>query len=293
MRRLKRAPRRRGFVGRFCRIGVFIVTVAALSAGVHAALRLGRPLSWGQGTHAARPEAVAGTIAAHVEDHLLALSAQLGFAVSDIAVEGRRTTAPATILKALDARRGMPILAVDPRRAAARLAGLPWVRSATVERRLPGTILVRLVERRPLALWQHDNRIELIDRHGGVIPVGDLGRFAQLPLVVGPDADAHASVLLQMLAQEPALATHVNAAIRIGDRRWNLRLDDGIEVLLPADDPAAAWAELARLERKSAILKRDVKVIDMRLPDRLVLRVAAPPPSGDTKKKERPPARNT
>ena len=293
MRRLKQAPRRRGVIGRFCRIGLFIVTVALLSAGVHAALRLGRPLSWGQEAHAARPEAVAGAISTAAEDRLLALSARLGFAVSDIAVEGRRTTDPATILKALDARRGTPILAVDPRRAAARLAGLPWVRSATVERRLPGTILVRLVERRPLAPWQHGNRIELIDRHGGVIPVGDLGRFAQLPLVVGPDAADHASALLQMLAEEPALAVHVNAAIRIGDRRWNLRLDDGIEVLLPADDPAAAWAKLARLERQSAILKRDVKTIDMRLPDRLVLRVAAPPPSGDTKKKERPPARNT
>ncbi|MGH7040249.1 MAG: cell division protein FtsQ/DivIB, partial [Stellaceae bacterium] len=135
--------------------------------------------------------------------------------------------------------------------------------------------------------------IELIERHGGVIPVGDLGRVAQLPLVVGPDAAVHASALLQMLGQEPALAVHVNAAIRIGDRRWNLRLDDGIEVLLPADDPAAAWTELARLEQKSAILKRDVTAIDMRLPDRLVLRVAAPPPSDNTKKKGRLSARNT
>ena len=280
MRRLKRTPRRRGIIGRFSRIGLFIVTTAALSAGIHAAIRLGRPPS-------------AGAIVQHVEDRLLAASARLGFAVSDIAVEGRHTTAPATILKALAARRGTPILAVDPGRAAARLAALPWVRSAVVERRLPGTIFVRLTERQPLALWQHDNRIELIDRHGAVIPVGDLGRFARLPLVVGTQAASHASALLKMLAKEPDLAVHVSAAIWIGDHRWNLRLDDGVEVMLPAGDPAAAWAELARLERKSAILKRDVRTIDMRLPDRLVLRVAAPPPSSATKKKGRSLARNT
>jgi cell division protein FtsQ len=279
MRRLKRSSRRRGSLARFCRIGLFLASTAALSAGIHAAVRLGRPPS-------------AGTIVRHVENRLLAASARLGFAVSDIAVEGRHTTAPATILKALDARRGTPILAVDPRRAAARLAALPWVRSAVVERRLPGTIFVRLTERRPLALWQHDNRMELIDRHGAVIPVGDLGRFARLPLVVGAQAASHARALLKMLAGEPALAAHVGAAIWVGDRRWNLRLDDGIEVMLPAGDPAAAWAELARLERKSAILKRDVKTIDMRLPDRLVLRIAAPPPSA-TKKKGRSLARNT
>lgn len=280
MRRVKRAPRRRGIIARSCRIGLFILTTAALSAGVHAAIRLGRLPS-------------AGTLATQAENRLLAASAHLGFAVGDIAVEGRHTTAPATILKALAARRGTPILAVDPKRAAARLAALPWVRSAVVERRLPGTILVRLVERRPLALWQHDNRLELIDRHGAVIPVGDLGRFARLPLVVGADAASHASALLRMLAKEPELAGHVSAAIWVGDSRWNLRLDDGIEVMLPAGDPSAAWAELARLERKSMILKRDVRTIDMRLPDRLVLRVAAPPPGRDAKKKGRPPARNT
>jgi cell division protein FtsQ len=251
-----------------------------LSAGTHAAIRLGRP-----------PPAEA--IARHVEDRLLAATARLGFAVSDIAVEGRHTTAAATILKALAAQRGTPILTVDPRRAAARLAALPWVQSAAVERRLPGTILVRLIERRPLALWQHGGVMQLIDDDGVVIPVGDLGRFAKLPLIVGEGAAGHADTLVQMLNKEPRLAAHVTAAVWVGGRRWNLRLDDGIEVLLPADDPAAAWAELARLERSNAILQRNIETIDMRLPDRLVLRVVAPPPSEDTKKRGRPLARNT
>jgi cell division protein FtsQ len=136
-----------------------------------------------------------------------------------------------------------------------------------------------------MALWQHGGKIELIDRTGTVIPVNRLDRFAKLPLVVGDDAAAHAADLLAMLATQPALAARVTAAIRVGGRRWNLRLDNTIDLLLPAEDPAAAWADLARLQRDSAILQRDVQAIDMRLPDRLVVRVAPEPP------KEAPPAK--
>ena len=225
---------------------------------------------------------------------LLDASAALGLRVADIRVEGRATTDRETILDALGARPGTPILAIDPDRAKQQLESLPWVRSAVIERRLPDILYVRLVEREPLALWQHGGRIELIDRTGAVIPVTRLDRFAKLPMVVGEDAASHAAELLAMLASEPDLAARVSAAVRVGGRRWNLRVDNAIDVLLPADDPAAAWADLARLERSSAILKRDVRVVDMRLPDRLVVRVAPEPAKeAPTAKKGRPPAKNT
>ncbi len=225
---------------------------------------------------------------------LLDATAALGLRVADIRVEGRRTTDRETIFDALGARLGTPILAIDPVRAQEKLERLPWVRSALIERRLPDTLYVRLVEREPLALWQHDDKIELIDRTGAVIPVARLDRFAKLPLVVGADAARHAAQLLKMLASEPDLAARVTAAVRVGGRRWNLRIDKSIDVLLPADDPAAAWADLARLQRSSAILQRDVQAIDLRLPDRLVVRVAPEPAKeAPTTKKGRPPAKNT
>jgi cell division protein FtsQ len=183
---------------------------------------------------------------------------------------------------------------MSPRRAKEKLETLPWVRSAVVERRLPDTLYVRLVERKPLALWQHGGKLELIDHEGAVIPVTRLDRFAKLPLVVGEGAASHAAELLDMLASEPDLASRVTAAVRVGDRRWNLRIDNAIEVLLPADAPASAWAQLARLERSSAILKRDVQTVDVRLPDRLVLRVNPEvPKEAPTSKKGRPSAKNT
>ncbi len=227
-------------------------------------------------------------------DRALTASAALGLVVGDIEVEGRETTDAATIMAALGAHRGTPILAVSPSRAKQQLESLPWVRSAAIERRLPGTIFVRLVERHPLAVWQHGGKQELIDREGAVIPVKDLSRFARLPSVVGDDAASHAARLIDMLAREPDLAARVNAAVRVDERRWNLRIDNAIDVLLPEENPSDAWARLAALERANSVLKHDIQTVDMRLPDRLVLRATAAPPSeAAPAKKARPPGRST
>lgn len=266
--------------------------------------RLRRGLMWGGvaivlaagagGALVVSREPLNESVMRNVAQRLVEASASLGLRVADIRVEGRATTDRATILAALGARPGTPILAVDPERAKQQLERLPWVRSALIERRLPDTIYVRLVEREPMALWQHGGKIDLIDRSGAVIPVTRLDRFSKLPMVVGEDAAAHAAQLLAMLASEPDLAARVTAAIDVGGRRWNLRLDNSIDVLLPAEDPAAAWADLARLQRNNTILQRDVQAIDMRLPDRLVVRVAPEPPKEPLPaKKGRPTAKNT
>jgi len=285
MRRLKGPVPRRARPGRLSallrRSGLWVGIPVLLAGGIYGAVQLNRS-SLGQ------------LALQYVADRMLDGTARLGLVVTDVKVEGRETTDSETILAALGARPGTPILAMSPKRAKDQLEALPWVRSAVVERRLPDTLYVRLVERRPLALWQHGGKLELIDHEGGVIPVTRLDRFAKLPMVVGEGAAAHAAELLDMLATEPDLASRVTAGIRVGDRRWNLRIDNAIDVLLPADAPAGAWAQLARLERSSAILKRDVQTVDVRLPDRLVLRVnPEAPKEAPASKKGRPSAKST
>jgi cell division protein FtsQ len=146
-----------------------------------------------------------------------------------------------------------------------------------------------------LAVWQHGGKQELIDRDGEVIPVKDLSHFARLPTVVGEGAAPHARALIDMLASERELAARVTAAIWVGDRRWTLRIDHVIDVYLPETDAAAAWAHLAELERSDALLRRDVKVVDMRLPDRLVIRAnaTAPKDPAPAKKPPHPAGKNT
>ena len=264
MRQIKavtaRRPRRAGSVRRHHPRALLIAVGGVILTGLYGAVQLcGFPRGQAMMKRAA--------------DTMMEASGLLGLTVSDIEVEGRETTDRETILAALAAGPGTPILAVSPARAKEELEALPWVHSAVVERRLPGTLYVRMIERKPLALWQHGGRIELIDRDGGVIPVTRLDQFAKLPMVVGDGAATHAAEFIDMLASEPDLAARTTAAIRVGDRRWDLRIDNAIEVLLPAEDTAGAWSRLASLERSNAILKREVQTIDMRLPDRLVLRV--------------------
>jgi cell division protein FtsQ len=272
----------RGGLGRgFFRFGLWIGALLLLSGGVYS----GAQLSGSQAAQSALQS---------VLDTMITATGRLGLTVSDITVEGRETTDRETILAALGAKPGTPILALSPKHAKQQLESLPWVRTAVIERRLPGTLYVRLVERKPLALWQHGGKIALIDRLGALIPVTRLDRFAKLPLVVGEGAASHAAELLDMLASEPDLAARVTAAIRVGDRRWNLRIDNAIDVLLPADNTAEAWAQLARLDRASALVQRDVQTIDIRLPDRLVLRVSPETPKETpVSKKARSPAKNT
>lgn len=221
----------------------------------------------------------------------------LGFAVGEVLVEGRSETRVDELMAALGVRRGEPILAFNPAVARASLLRLPWIRSATVERRMPETIFVRIEEREPLALWQHAGRMVVIDRSGAVIEGADPGRWPALKIVVGEGAPRHTADLLTILASEPALAQRITHAIRVGSRRWNLRLEPQpgavVEVQLPEENPAAAWLRLADAERAGGLFQRNVQTIDMRLPDRMILRVVrdappAPTPAGPTR-----PARPT
>jgi cell division protein FtsQ len=271
--------RRRSLIPRLRRVVPWLLIVLLAGAG-YAVLALSRS-----------PDARA--LLAEAGDRVLAATAVFGLVVDQINVEGRETTDAATILAALAADRGTPILAVSPSRAKQQLESLPWVRSAAIERRLPGTLIVRLAERRPLAVWQHQGKLELIDKQGEVIPVKDLGRFAKLPTVVGERAAVHAAALLELLGREPELAARVSAAVWVDNRRWNVRIDNAIDVLLPEEDLQGAWARLAALERQSSVLKRDVQTVDMRLPDRLVLRTIAPSPKEATPAKPHAPGKST
>ncbi len=215
---------------------------------------------------------------------LIAGTARLGLTVGDVVLEGRVNADLDRIRKLVGLRRGDPILGFDPDAVRDRLTALDWVLSAAVERRLPDTVRIRITERRPIALWQHKRRLRLIDTGGTVITDRGLDRFAGLLIVVGDDAPSHASSLVALLAQEPGLAKQVNAAVRVGKRRWNLEFRSGIRVRLPETDPHLAWRRLARLDASHRLLQRDIRIIDLRLPDRLIVRPAAKPKGGTARK---------
>ena len=211
-------------------------------------------------------------------DTVLDATAAMGFRVSDITVTGRGRTTPDDILLALGVGRGDAILGVDLEDVKARLEEIPSVQNASVERRLPNTLRVALVERRPVALWQHDGSFMMVDKDGHQFP-GDVNGYQNLPLVVGEGAPIASAELFALLAAEPTLAPRVRAAIRVSNRRWNLRLDDaqhGLEARLPEDDLKNALHQLAELEKNHSLTSRHVEMVDLRLSDRMVVKTGTP-----------------
>lgn len=244
--------------------------------------RLLRPIAWGLlavvvlavGAGLVRTVQPGSTVASWREK----VGAAAGLAVTDVVVEGREKTPEPMLRSALGVARGDKLLGFSLEAARARIEALAWVQSATVERRLPGTIVVTLRERLPYAVWQTKGKFVLIDRKGGVVaeqdPVKDPTAFATLPLVVGDGAPEAAAALLDLLATQPGLKARVVASVRVGERRWNLRLNNGADVLLPEGNEAVAMAKLMELQASQQLLDRPLQVVDMRLGDRLVVRPA-------------------
>ncbi len=208
-------------------------------------------------------------------DHVLAWSVQAGLAVRDVYVDGRVRTSQQALREQLGITVGQPVLAVDTNAVRRRLERLTWIDQASVVRLLPDSIYVRLIERQPLALWQREGRFSLVDRTGAVIEgVAPGAEDRDLRVLVGEGAPRRAADLFALLSTEPALSERVVAATWVGDRRWNLRLDNDIDVLLPEHDVLGAWRLLAAKARDEALLDRAISVIDLRfLPDRIRLRL--------------------
>lgn len=203
---------------------------------------------------------------------LIKTSTDIGFTVEDVLVTGREESGRDELLAALGIARGAPILAYDFQAAKARVESLPWVLHARIERLLPDTLVVHLIERRPIALWQNQGDFALIDEDGQVITRENLGRYADLIQVVGADAPNRVGGLLELLETQPDLKAQVRAAVRVGGRRWDLSLAGGVDVRLPEDGAPQALARLAEFENESGVLGRDIKVLDLRVPDRVIVR---------------------
>jgi cell division protein FtsQ len=154
-----------------------------------------------------------------------------------------------------------------------RIAGLPWVEHVTVRKFYPGTLAIEIREREPYALWQHNGEVMVMDRNGVGIVTLDESRFAKLPFIVGGGANETAQPFLAELMTQPAIAAQMHDAVLVADRRWDLHLENGVTVKLPEKGIGEALAELVKLNAKSKLLDRDVSVIDLRLPDRITVRL--------------------
>lgn len=198
--------------------------------------------------------------------------ADAGFRVENILVEGRAEVDAEVLRAIINLERGDPIFAFDPAETREMIERLSWVREAHVERRLPNTVYVGLVERTPVALWQHKNKLRVIDAEGVTLTDKLSVNQKSLPIVVGEYANEQAYDLLVMLNAEPGIQELVEAATWVGDRRWDLALKNDMVVRLPEMDIGLALSRLSQAQEQDKILDKDLSVIDLRETDRITVR---------------------
>ncbi|WP_425363705.1 cell division protein FtsQ/DivIB [Candidatus Tisiphia endosymbiont of Hybos culiciformis] len=191
-------------------------------------------------------------------------TSDIGFKLENVLIEGQYNTKEEDILATLNADKGTPILSLDMGAIKSNLEHNPWIRNvAIIERRLPNTIYIRLIERVPIAIWQFNGKVFLIDEEGYKI-TNDIGMFSNLLHVVGSDANIYTSKLIQDLARHPELAKKVVSSVRYGERRWDLNLEQGIIVKMPSLGFDHALDYLAGLDMKNILFNQNYKTIDLR-----------------------------
>lgn len=203
--------------------------------------------------------------------HLLARAVGLGIERVTISGVSRLTETEVLAGAGVTARLSLPFLSVGETRE--RLERLPLIKSASVRKLYPNELAIALIEREPHALWQRNGELFIIAADGTVIDAFEDARFADLPLVVGEEANAHVKGYLSLLESAGPLKSRIRAGTLVSGRRWTLKTDNGIDVRLPEQGVAEALARLIRLDREQKILEKDVIAVDLRMPDRVVVRL--------------------
>ncbi len=198
----------------------------------------------------------------------------LGFRISEIALTGEHELGRRRLLAVAGITGRSSLLFLDPAQTRKRLMANPWIEQATVLKLYPGRLRIDVKERKPFALWQKDGNVYVIAEDGTVLEAFVPQRFATLPLVVGDGAEREAPAFLKLLDRFPDIAPHVQASVLVADRRWDLYLKDKMVVRLPAAAPDKALSTLVELDHTKKLLSRDITVVDLRLPDRVAVRLS-------------------
>lgn len=197
-----------------------------------------------------------------------------GFRIVSVALAGQHHISREDVLAAAGVTDTTSLLFLDVEQTRERLKSNPWIADATVLKLYPGELQIGIREREAFALWQKNGQVSVIADDGTVLEPYVAPRLIELPLVVGRGAETRAKEFLALLDRYPDLRASVRATVLVGERRWNLRLKNGIDVRLPETDIAPALERLVALDKEKTLTTRDIVAIDLRLPDRVTVRLS-------------------
>ncbi len=198
----------------------------------------------------------------------------LGFRISTVALTGEKEVSREEILATAGVTGRASLMFLDAEAARTRLMANPWIADAAVLKLYPDRLQITITERQAFALWQKDGRVSVIADDGTVLEPFVERRYLKLPFVVGTGAERQAKSFQAVLDRYPDIRSAVRASILVAQRRWNLRLNNGIDVELPEASPDLALAHLVELDKQKRLLSRDITTVDLRLPDRVTVRLS-------------------
>jgi len=195
----------------------------------------------------------------------------MGFVVKHVDVVGEGRVREDKVREMLGVRPGDYLFDMDIKNAQDRIQSLSWVETAVVRRLWPNRIVVHINERRPFALWQNNQKTHVVDNSGVEISTADVNEFADLPLVVGAGAAKNAQAIWDTLKAHPEVLARTEAAVFVGQRRWDIVLTGGMRIMLPEHNLEAALQRFDSYNREHDLLALDLHRIDMRIKGRLIL----------------------
>jgi cell division protein FtsQ len=216
-----------------------------------------------------------------------------GFQIVALALSGNRHVSREEVLATAGVTAHSSLLFLDVEDVREKLKTNPWIADATVLKLYPGELQIGIKERAAFALWQKDGKISVIAEDGTVVEPFVAPALLRLPLVVGSGAATRAKDFLDLLERYPDIREQVRASVLVGERRWNLRLTNGLDVRLPEAELARAFEQLIALNRQAKLLSRAIVSIDLRLADRVTVKLspAAAKARADAQKEKTPPAK--
>lgn len=201
------------------------------------------------------------------------LARAFGFGIQQIAVDGATELARAEViaLSGLDPRASLPFL--DPKDLQENLARVPLIAEASITKLYPDRLRIDIRERIPGAIWQLDGEVKIVAVDGTAIEPFNDARFLRLPHVVGKEANLRVKEYATLLEAVPELGAKVRAGTLVAGRRWDLKLLNGVDLKLPEEGAEEALRRFWTLEKEHRLSERAVLAIDLRLPDRIALRL--------------------
>lgn len=210
-----------------------------------------------------------------VEQMWFGMTVRMGIRLENVYLDGVNHLDQDVIFYMLPSSQGdLSLFAIDIDELRRQISTIGWIKRAEIERHFPNTLHIRITERTPFAIWQYQGDLALIDAQGTVITHDNIiANFHHLPIFVGENAHYYGGALLTLMRDiDPSLSERIASMVYVGGRRWNVRLNNGIEIKLPEDEPEAAWRYLSSMHREKQLLHRDIQSVDLRVKDKVFIK---------------------